>query len=210
MIQQSAVRAHHPHAVESAVRGRIVQQARKQFLVLGFRGVSMDDLAVDLGISKKTLYAHFASKADLLKEVIRAKFGEVDADLERLTSADGMDFPRQLQQLLECLQNHLKEPQPAFIRDMQREPEIFDWIQTLRRELIGRHFGKLFAEGRRAELIREGMSPKVIIEILLGAIEAIINPQKLEELELTPKTAFPTIISVVLRGILTEHGRNQS
>lgn len=170
----------------------------------------MDDLAVDLGISKKTLYAHFASKADLLKEAIRAKFGEVDADLERLAALEGRSFSNQLQQLLECLERHLKEPQPSFIRDMQREPDLFAWIQTLRRERIERYFGKLFAEGRRAELIREDVSAKLMIEILLGAIEAIINPQKLEELGLTPKTAFPMVVTVVLRGILTDHGRQQS
>ncbi|MCW5555267.1 MAG: TetR/AcrR family transcriptional regulator [Verrucomicrobiae bacterium] len=210
MSRHLSVLAIQPDEAESPIRARIVQQARRHFLLHGFRGVSMDDLAVDLGISKKTLYAHFASKADLLKEAIRAKFGEVDADLERLVAVEGRSFPNQLQQLLECLERHLKEPQPSFIRDMQREPELFAWIQTLRRERIERYFGKLFAEGRRAELIREDVSAKLMIEILLGAIEAIINPQKLEELGLTPKTAFPMVVTVVLRGILTDHGRQQS
>jgi hypothetical protein len=46
-----------------------------------------------------------------------------------------------------------------------------------------------------------------MIEILLGATEAIMNPPKMAELGLTPKTGFLTIITVVLEGVLTEKGR---
>ncbi len=46
-----------------------------------------------------------------------------------------------------------------------------------------------------------------MIEILLGATEAIMNPPKMAELGLTPKSGFLTIITVVLEGVLTEKGR---
>jgi hypothetical protein len=46
-----------------------------------------------------------------------------------------------------------------------------------------------------------------MIEILLGATEAIMNPPKMAELGLTPKTGFLAIIIVVLEGVLTEKGR---
>ena len=40
------------------------------FLLSGFSRVLMDDLARELGMSKKTLYSHFASKEDLLRAVL--------------------------------------------------------------------------------------------------------------------------------------------
>jgi len=48
-----------------------------------------------------------------------------------------------------------------------------------------------------------------MIEILLGATEAIMNPPKMAELGLTPKSGFLTIITVVLEGVLTEKGRSR-
>src|SRR5437867_6485759 len=48
-------------------RQRIVDAARVHFFSHGFRSVTMDDLAQELGISKKTLYAHFPGKFDLLE-----------------------------------------------------------------------------------------------------------------------------------------------
>ena len=51
-------------------RQRIVEAARAHFLSHGFRSVTMDDLATELGISKKTLYTHFPGKFDLLEAVL--------------------------------------------------------------------------------------------------------------------------------------------
>jgi AcrR family transcriptional regulator len=41
----------------------VIAAARRQFFVHGFRRVSMDDLAAELRMSKKTLYACFPSKS---------------------------------------------------------------------------------------------------------------------------------------------------
>jgi len=53
-----------------ANRQRIVDAARGHFFSHGFRSVTMDDLALELGVSKKTLYAHFPGKFDLLEAVL--------------------------------------------------------------------------------------------------------------------------------------------
>ncbi|HBH79164.1 MAG TPA: TetR family transcriptional regulator, partial [Nitrospira sp.] len=45
-------------SVDQAATRRVVAVARRQFLAHGFRSVSMDDLAAELGMSKKTLYAY--------------------------------------------------------------------------------------------------------------------------------------------------------
>ena len=60
---------------------RIVEAAREHFFSHGFRSVTMDDLAEELAISKKTLYAHFPSKIALLEAVLADKFASVEACL---------------------------------------------------------------------------------------------------------------------------------
>lgn len=186
---------------------RVVAAARRRFFTHGFRKVTMDELAEELGMSKKTLYAHFDGKAALLEAVIRAKFRDVETGLAAMAAHGAEDFSDRLRRMLECLQGHLSEPQPPFVRDMRREPELFQLIQSLRREHIQRHFGRLIAEGRRAGLIRRDIPTAVIIEIQLAAIEAIINPQRLRELRLTPRLAFSQIVMVVLQGVLTGQSR---
>jgi len=168
----------------------------------------MDDLVGELGMSKKTLYACFTSKAALLKAVLLDKFDEIEADLQRITS-DSTDVQASLHRLLACVQRHTEEIQPPFVRDIQREaPEMFQLVERRRREIIRRHFGQLFEQGRRTGIIRTDIPTPLIIEILLGATQAILNPPKMAELNLTPKTGFTAIIAVILQGALTNAGRS--
>ncbi|HEY3306265.1 MAG TPA: TetR/AcrR family transcriptional regulator [Candidatus Binatia bacterium] len=187
---------------------RIIAAARRYFFSHGFRGVTMDDLAEELGMSKKTLYAGFHSKSALLEAVVEEKFRTVEADFKRVVSERPADALESLHQLLACVQRHTEEIQPPFVRDIQRNaPEIFKRVERKRRELIQRYFGRIFDEGRREGIIRKDIPTKVMIEILLAATEGVVNPRKMAELGLTPKTGFNSVISIILTGALTEkHG----
>ncbi|HEY6364689.1 MAG TPA: TetR/AcrR family transcriptional regulator [Candidatus Binatia bacterium] len=187
---------------------RIVSAARRHFLSHGFRSVTMDDLAEELGMSKKTLYASFSGKTDLLRAVLLDKFRSIETDLERVASAASTNVLDSLHQLLACVQRHAEEIQPPFVRDIRREaPEMFQLVQSRRRDVIQRYFGKIFDDGRRSGIFRKDIPTRLIIEILLGATEAIMNPPKMAELGLTPKSGFLAIITVVLDGVLTKKGR---
>jgi AcrR family transcriptional regulator len=195
---------------ENSIAQRIVTAARRHFFAHGFRGVTMDDLAQELGMSKKTLYGSFPSKLDLLRAVLLDKFRSVEADLDRIMASTSKDVLGVLHQLLTCMQQHTEEIQPPFVRDIRREaPEIFQIVQTRRRQLIQRYFGKLFEDGRRAGIIRKDVSTRLMIEILVGVTEAIMNPPKMAELGLTPATGYVNITTVILEGLLTEKGRSR-
>src|SRR5690242_17420640 len=108
-------------------QARIVAGARRHFFAHGFRGVTMDELARELGMSKKTLYVSFPGKLDLLRAVIANKAAEIGADLEEITSDKKADFQTKLARLLQCFQKHAGEIQPGFVRDIRREaPEVFE------------------------------------------------------------------------------------
>ena len=86
----------------------------------------MDDLAEELGISKKTLYAHFPGKFDLLEAVLADKFASVEAALKEVTQRQPRDFPATLRELLAGTQRELNEIKPPFVRDMrQKAPRGF-------------------------------------------------------------------------------------
>jgi len=168
----------------------------------------MDDLAEELGISKKTLYAHFPGKLDMLEAVVADKFASVEATLKEVTRAHPRDFPATLRDLLSGTQRELDEIKPPFVRDMrQKAPQAFKVVEQRRAALIGRYFGKLFIEGQRAGMVRKDVPARLMIEILLAMVQAIMNPPKMEELGMMPKEGFSGILKIVLEGALTRKGR---
>ena len=191
-----------------ANRQRIVDAARGHFFSHGFRSVTMDDLALELGVSKKTLYAYFPGKFDLLEAVLADKFAGVEATLKEVTRAQPHDFPATLRELLAGTQRELDEIKPPFVRDMrQKAPQVFKVVERRRAALFQRYFGNLFLDGQRAGMVRKDVPAKLIIEILLAIVQAIMNPPKMEELGMMPKEGFTGILKIVLEGALTPKGR---
>src|SRR6266581_4747881 len=187
---------------------RIVEVARAHFFSHGFRSVTMDDLAAELGISKKTLYAHFPGKTALLEAVLADKFAGVSATLDQITREHSHDFSVALHELLAATQRELDEIKPPFVRDMrQKAPHVFKMVERRRGDLIQRHFGKLFVEGQRTGMVRKDIPARLMIEILLTMIQGIMNPPKMEELGMTPKEGFTGIIKIVLEGALIRKGQ---
>ncbi len=168
----------------------------------------MDDLAAELGMSKKTLYAHFKTKTELLHAVILDKFKHLESDLDVVVESGQEDFVRGLRDLLQCTQRHVAEIQPSFIRDVRREaPEVFELIEKRRATAIARSFTAILNAGRKGGRVRKDLPIDSAIEILLGITNAVLNPTKLLALGLTPKEAYSAIISVFLEGVLTPGGR---
>src|SRR5262249_42918827 len=189
-------------------RQRIVDAARAHFFSHGFRSVTMDDLAEELGISKKTLYAYFPGKFDLLEAVLADKLTSVEATLKEVTRAHPHDFPASLRELLAGTQRELNEIKPPFVRDMrQKAPEVFKLVERRRAALIQRYIGKFFIQGQRAGMVRKDVPAKLIIEILLALVQSIMNPPKMEELGMMPKDGYAGILKIVLEGTLTSKGR---
>jgi AcrR family transcriptional regulator len=191
-----------------AGRQQIVEAARAHFFSHGFRSVTMDDLAEELGISKKTLYAHFPGKIALLEAVLANKFAGVEAKLREVSRAHPHNFPAALHELLANMQVELDEIKPPFVRDMrQKAPQVFKIVERRRAALIERFFGKLFVEGQRTGMVRKDVPAKLMIEILLAMVQAIMNPPKMEELGMVPKEGFAGILKIVLEGALSGKGR---
>ena len=71
----------------------LLEKSERLFFRYGIRSVSMDDIARELGISKKTLYQWVENKEDLLQRVVEHRHCQEEADMERLRSEarDAMD-----------------------------------------------------------------------------------------------------------------------
>jgi AcrR family transcriptional regulator len=193
---------------DPATRERIVAGARRHFFAHGFRGVTMDDLAVELRMSKKTMYVHFPSKTALLEAVLQDKLARAEAAFQA-TMAGG-EFPAQLQAMIACVREQGEEIQPPFLRDMQREAtNLFAMVQAGRARLIQKHFGQLLTAGQKAGRIRKDIRIDLLIDILIGAVNEAINPTRMTEMGMTPKMGFAKVIDVFLNGVATQERRSK-
>ena len=76
----------------SPVRERILRQARRDLFQGGYRRLTMDALSAELGLSKKTLYVHFAGKDAIVAAIIAGLAAEVRREAEELLRNRHLDL----------------------------------------------------------------------------------------------------------------------
>lgn len=181
---------------------RILCVAERVFLTSGFHRVLMDDLARELGMSKKTLYAHFDSKEALLRAVLHHRLSRIDTKIKALVSVDG-SFPAKFEKLTHFLHVTMAEVSPALLEDVRRyAPECFKIVEQFRGQAIPLYFGALVEEGIREGYLRPDIDRNVLIRMLVLSIQGIIRPEVVSELRMHPSAIMEQILSIILHGIV--------
>ncbi len=93
---------------------KIIEQASSLFLEYGFKSVTMDDLSERLGVSKKTIYEHFDTKTQLVKETTDYIFENISCVIDDLCQQDLDPIAETLaikDQVMKHLKNEKSSPQ---------------------------------------------------------------------------------------------------
>jgi AcrR family transcriptional regulator len=197
-------------AAPSGVRQRILRQARAHFFSHGYSRFTMDDLAAELGMSKKTLYVHFAGKDEIVSAVLRDFSQEIRRDAEAILQNRALTFPAKLRRFVEGMVERLGALTPHTIRDLQRyAPALHARVEEMRRKNIPFVFGRLIEEGQAAGLVRADLSPSLAVEFFLHAMQGLLQAPTLERLQLAPRDLLPRAIDLFFGGVLTSSGRKQ-
>jgi len=192
---------------EREERDRIMEKARERFLHYGFAKVTLDEIASDLGMSKKTLYKHFESKEDLLKEVVRSITRSLSERVEQVVSSD-LPFEVKARKILTDVGTTLGTFSRHLQQDIQRYvPNLWVEIEEFRRQQILDKLDRVFRQGVRENVFRRDLNPEIFILAFIGAVQAIINPTVLSQRSFSAAEAFSAILEILFEGALSEDAR---
>ena len=98
---------------------RIIQASTEEFMRLGVKSVSMDDISSKLGISKKTLYKAVENKEDLVTQSI-ATFLRLERQLIENIAANANDAIHEMIQIGEHRVMTLRNMKPSVVHDLKK------------------------------------------------------------------------------------------
>ena len=199
------------HTNSSAqMKARILVIAREKFMQFGFSSVTTEEIASDLGISKKTLYAHFPSKEELLREAILGLLDEVELQLKGILLDSEIDFSEKLSRALALVRDRFSRVSKPFAHDMARNaPHLWREFEAYRQKKIFRQFAKLFSFGVSKDLIRDDINYDLIVLIFDKLVESVMNPEVVSGIPYSTDEVFDHMMSVFLAGILTDKVRSE-
>jgi AcrR family transcriptional regulator len=195
---------------ENPALTRIVRQARAHFFSHGYSQCTMDELAAELGMSKKTLYVHFASKEALVRAVIEDLGREVRASADALIANRQLNFAEKLRGFAEGMAERMTRMNPRLLRDLQRfAPDVYQMVVRMREENIPYVFGRFIEEGQLAGYVRNDLRTDFAVTFFLQAMHGLLTPATMDRLGLTPREILPRAIELFFAGLLTPAGRQE-
>ncbi|MEO6611587.1 MAG: TetR/AcrR family transcriptional regulator [Chitinophagaceae bacterium] len=98
---------------------RILIKAEELFMQYGIRSVSMDDIANNLGMSKKTLYQYFADKDELVEAVVEGHINQVEGDCMACRSG-ASDAIHEIFLTMEHIMQEFNNMNPMLVYDLEK------------------------------------------------------------------------------------------
>ncbi|HUV07696.1 MAG TPA: TetR/AcrR family transcriptional regulator [Spirochaetia bacterium] len=195
---------------EQEIKDRILAKARELFFRSGFRRITMEEIAHELGISKKTLYLYFNSKQDLLRLCLEQRLQEMKYQVEQITEDNNRDSIKKMQGIFQAAFDLVTSISRNFLEDLRRyEPGLWKRIDDFRERVMFKTISRLLMEGRKMGMVRSDLDHNLIVLILFTTIQNIINPEQLARLPFSLSDVFETLLKIVYNGIFTERARTR-
>ena len=166
----------------------------------------MDDIAKELGISKKTIYQQFSDKDAIVKEVVERELDCEQTDMNRL-EAEASNPIEEVMRTSDYIRASFATMNPVLLNDLKKyHPKAWSLFQKHKHEHIIQSISGNLQRGMIAGLYRSDINVDVLARMRVEQIEmafdpAIFPPQKFAIIEVHIQ-----LIHHFLRGILTEKG----
>ena len=188
------------------MKDRIQIKAHELFLQYGIRSVSMDDIAAQLGISKKTLYQYYTDKDELVDSVLQYEIGHGQQDCQQCLhqSKDAVD---EIFLTMERILEQFRNMNPMVLYDLQKfHFTAFQKFLKYKNGFLQEVIRKNIERGIKEELFRPEINTEILSRFRLESMMLAFNmsvfpPRKYNLAEVTLE-----IIEHYLYGLATLKG----
>lgn len=185
---------------------RILRYAQEKFQKEGFYKTSMDELARELQISKKTIYKYYASKEKLVEHIVMDKMMCDSHKIKDFLHTDD-NVVLKFVKILNLNRERFSCMSEKWFRDLQiHTPQLWTEMDKFKIQMIEETMKKLIEQGKKEKLI-ENYPSEIIITCMVSSIKAILNADFMMNSKLNVKEIFHYTMELLLNGMLTEKGK---
>ena len=181
---------------------KIRRAAFELFGVYGFKKVSVNDIANKAGVSPVTIYNHFRSKDDLVRDVVKTQFDDMLKKYREIIYGEGA-FPEKLGAIIFDKSRIVSQFQGELAQTLfQDEPEMQQYVETIWQGDAVAMTLDLLEQGRQEGYVNVQTSPEVLmmyLKIIRDGFAA--SPELTAEIAKNPESVRE-LTQIILYGML--------
>jgi TetR/AcrR family transcriptional regulator, cholesterol catabolism regulator len=188
------------------IKDKIISGSQKMFIKHGIRSITMDMIAEQLGISKRTIYETFKDKDELLKCCIEAATDEQMAIVEKIMT-DSVNIIEAMIKVVKHNVTILNSVSPLFFHDIKKYYSKLNehTIENNDKQSIT-HIIDLLNRGIQENLFRRAINVEIVAILLSEQFRVLGNHDIFPEEKFSKAEIFENIVINFMRGIATKEG----
>lgn len=162
------------------MKEKIINRAKEMFLKLGFKSITMDDIACDMCISKKTIYKYFSNKELLIEESTQLVHKEVRETIDTIV-AKNFNAIEENFQIRRMFKEMFKYSETSPVYQLKRHyPEVYQKVVGYQIEICEGCFRDNILKGISEGLYRENIDVENYVKFYYTLIFSISENTALE------------------------------
>tara|TARA_R110001592_G_scaffold23456_3_gene91997 strand:+ start:37039 stop:37656 length:618 start_codon:yes stop_codon:yes gene_type:complete len=190
------------------IEKEILTRSVSLFNRYGLRPVTMDDIAKDLSISKKTLYKYFANKEELVRKGVNESFASISSRMLALLDYKDGNAIDMLFQMDAQICVSIEEHDPSIQFQLERYyPEVSASLEKRKREIIFRLITENIKRGKEEGIYREELNAEIVSFLYYSRARLMLQEESFfEQSKWSITEIMREILIYHIRGIASADG----
>ena len=189
-------------------QNKIIEHTEEKFFRDGFYKTTMDEIATELRMSKKTIYKFFPSKDDLVKAIAKFFMNKMKSKILPALQSEKNAIEK-LGDLINILAKASEKISAARMEELKRHyPSIWNEIDNFRTEMMFGNITKVIEQGKKEGLFVD-YPTNIIMNVLVASVRSIVNPDFVMNNNYSIIEAARYAFRIVISGILTDKGKKE-
>ena len=154
----------------------ILEVAERIFFQFGYTNSSMEEIANECGMSKKTIYKHFASKEEVLMECVKRKIDINSKRISDIIYSEDIKFHDKIEKIILATSENFKEIDISFLYDIKKScKEAWKLIENHKLNHIPNKFTDLITDGIKNGYVKKDVKAEIVAYIYLSAMLNLLD-----------------------------------
>jgi AcrR family transcriptional regulator len=185
---------------------KILKSSLALFFKYGIKHVTMDDIAKELGMSKKTIYQFYKEKDDLVNQLCDLELKEQECQFDDL-NRNAKDPIHEIILISDKMRKMMQNINPIFFMDLQKfYPSGFKMFQKFKEDCAYRNILANIKKGIEQGIYRYDLDPDFVSRLRLAQIDMMMFGNYFSYEKLGFAKANQLVLEIFIYGICTVKG----
>jgi len=187
-------------------QNKIIEHTEEKFFRDGFYKTTMDEIASELKMSKKTIYKFFPSKDELVMAIAKFFMNKMKSQILPALSTDKNAIEK-LADLINILAKASEKISTKRMEEIKRHyPGLWIEIDRFRTEMMFGNITKVIDQGKKEGLFID-YPTNIVMNVLVASVRNIVNPDFILNNNFSIIEAARYAFKIIIGGIVTEKGK---